>query len=274
MSFQLFGYRFEMRSPLSPDVVRAAIRSRTSSWFDPKDSARGWIVGPVIGLQWGISRSAPVLYGRIVQDGSGTRISGRAGYVGGGIAILVLVPGAVFMFFLLLINNALSFGGVALLAGLTAIILLFLRADPHDADPLVRFLRSVIEEPSKSPKAKPVVLPPADSFPKTLRLEESGSKMDGPVTPEMVKESLQAIDEDGFVILSLAEERYVQTVHDSDGYTVEKRDGDDDHHYRAARRGSPDKKDVFAFEETLTIFLAYGAGAPMPSFLEWKKIRV
>jgi hypothetical protein len=57
-----------------------------------------------------------------------------------------------------------------------------------------------------------VVLPAASSFLKSLTLEESGSVMDGPVTPAMVRESLEAIDRDGFVILSSAEEHYVQTV--------------------------------------------------------------
>ncbi len=274
MPFQPFGYRFEVRSELPPDAVKAAIRDRKKGMFDPKDNARGFVAGSFIYLWWGSSRSAPVLLGRISGDDFGARINGRAGYVSGLIAILMLAPSVAFMFLLLLANSALSLAPAALFAGLTVIIVLLLWADPHDADPLVRFLRSATERPGKVPKVKPLVLPPASSFPKTLTLEESGSEMDGPVTPLMVKESLQAIEGDGFVILASAEQRYVQTVYEADGYVIEKRDGDDEHHYRAARHGSSDSKDIFDFEETLAIFLAYGAGTPMPTFLQWKKIRV
>jgi len=275
MPFQPFGYRFEVRSALPPDEVKAAIRARKRAMFDGRGGARGWIAGPFINLVASRDRNAPMLVGRILRDGSGTRMSGRAGYVSGFVA-LILSPMLFLFLCLFLTRDGVTPAEILILVGLVAgmTILVSAWANHRDADPLVGFLRKASENPGKVPKQQPVVLPAAGSFLKSLTLEESGSVMDGPVTPSMVRESLQDIDGDGFVILSSANEYYIQTVPEFDGYIVEKREGDDEHHYRAARHGSSDEKDVFTFEETLTIFLAYGTGAAMPSFLEWKKIRV
>ena len=50
MTFQPFGYRFEITSELTPTEAKAAIRSKKTTVFDVKNGARGWIVGPFICL--------------------------------------------------------------------------------------------------------------------------------------------------------------------------------------------------------------------------------
>ncbi len=275
MPFQPFGYRFEVRSELSPDAVKAAIRSRKKGWFDLKNGARGWIVGSFIYLWWTAWGGSAVLIGWSSKDTFGTRVSGRAGHMIAGM-LLLLVPSPFFIVCYMLATGDYTLENLAILLGvfaLFAFITSVFGIDQHDADPLVRFLRNTIEKPEGHPRAKPVALPDASKLSKSLTLEDSGSVLDGPVTPALVRDTLQDVASDGFVILSSQEERYVQTVPQLDGYVVEKRDGDDAHHYRAARRGSSDKQDVFTLEETLAIFLACGSGAPMPSFVEWKKTR-
>jgi hypothetical protein len=106
-------------------------------------------------------------------------------------------------------------------------------------------------------------------------LEISGSVLDELATPATVRDALSEIESGGFVILSSSEETYVQTAEKLGRYVLEKRDGDDLHFYRAVRRGTAQTDDAeeFTFEEALAVFLAYGSGAAMPAFLEWKTAR-
>ena len=271
MALQPFGYHFEVHSALSPDAVKAAIRSRKKRWFDAKDGARGWIVGPFICLQSSMWRNAPILLGRISRDNLGTRISGRAGYLGSIFGLLILTPFPVAFLYLMLATGDYSLKSIALSAVLIAFISLVFWIDHRDAEPLVRFLRDTVG-PHKSPRVQPV----ATKFSKGLRLEISGSILDDPVTPDSVRDALFEVEGDGFVILSSGEETYIQTVGEMGGYIVEKREGSDLHHYRAVRRGAvqADDTEIFSFEEALAVFFAYGSAAPMPPFLEWKSMRL
>ena len=276
MAFQPFGYRFDVRSPLSPDAVKAAIRSRKKGWLDPKRGARGWIAGPFICL-WlsAFDRYGPMLFGRIVGDDRGARIGGRAGSDLNGLALFsVLIPLLALFLYLIISAGDYTFRQVAILGGLILAspwVFWMSHKDRRDADPLVRFLRDTVEKPGQSPVKSPAQPLPA-GFSKVLTLQISGSVLDDPATPKSVREALKDIEDDGFVILSSADQIYMQTVPEFDGYIVEKRDGDDQHHYQAVRRGEPDTK-IFTFEETLSLFIAYGTGTPLPPFADWKKIR-
>jgi hypothetical protein len=153
VAFQPFGYHFEVRSALSPDAVKTAIRSRKKGWFDTNDTARGWIVGSVICLQWGMGRSAPTLLGRISPDELGTRISGRAGYLGSA-AILLLTPFPILLLYIMVASGDYSLKSIALIVFCAAIIFIVLRMDNHDAEPLVRFLRDAVGKQDKSRRAR------------------------------------------------------------------------------------------------------------------------
>jgi hypothetical protein len=279
MAFQPFGYPFLVRSHFSPSQVKAHVRSRTKTLFDPKNGARGWIVGPFICLWFSaFDRYGPMLVGRISRDDLGTKIGGRAGSNLNGVAmfaVLMVMMALIAVREYLLGNYPVR--EIAMLGGIIAIMspLMLWGADKYkaDAEPLVRFLRNAVVKPDHSPRAQPALPPLPATFPKFMTLEVSGSVLDGPATPASVRDALLEIESDGFIILSSAEEAYLQSVGQYDGYVIEKRDGGDQNHYRAARLEAGDLSS-FTFEETLAVFLAYGSEAPMPSFLEWKKIRL
>jgi hypothetical protein len=94
VTFQPFGYRFEVKSPSLPSDVKTAIRSRKKGWFDPKNGARGWIIGPFICLWFSaFDRYGPMLFGRISRADVGTSIAGHAGSDLNGLALFTgLLP--------------------------------------------------------------------------------------------------------------------------------------------------------------------------------------
>lgn len=271
MAFQPFGYRFEVRSALSPDAVKSVVRSRKKGWFDTNDTARGWIVGPVICLQWGIGRNAPILLGHISRDELGTRISGRAGYLGSA-AVLFLAPVPALLIYMMIASGEYTLKSMAEVAILTAIVSIAFWIDNRDAEPLVRFLRDTVGKQHQTRKARSAMPKLPAKFPKSLSLEVSGSVFDDPATPISVRDALSDIEGGGFIILSSAEEFYLQTAEVLGRYILEKREGDNRHFYRAVRRGTDkgDDAESFTYEETLTILISYGSDAPMPPFLEWK----
>jgi hypothetical protein len=80
VAFEPFGYRFEIHSPLAPAEVKTAIRSRSKDWTDPKNGARGWVVGPFVCLWLNLANpNGPMLFGRFKRAEAGTTITGRAG---------------------------------------------------------------------------------------------------------------------------------------------------------------------------------------------------
>jgi hypothetical protein len=277
MAFQPFGYHFEVRSTKSPSDVKEVLRSRKEGWFDAQRGPRGWILGPFICLWLTASaKDGPMLIGMISRDYRETRISGRAGSNPIGAALIVLfIP--IISFFLVRTGPAGGYTPQATILWLAAavgsglVMLWFRHKRRREAEPLVAFLCEVLEKPGQPRRAQPVVLPVADSLLKSLSLEVSGSALDGPVSPDSIQNALRELEDGGYVILSSAEERYLQTVAEGDGYIVEKREGDDLHHFQGIRRD--DDSGTLTFEEALAVFLAYGSGAPMPAFVEWKAIR-
>jgi hypothetical protein len=264
MAFQPFGYRFEVRSSLSPDKVKAAIRRRKRGWFEARNGIHGWVAGSVVFLQSGMDRNPPMLLARISHDHSGTRILGRAGYLGS-TGVLLLAPIVAFFFYLMLTTSGLVLELMVASGALIALMYLVISISDkyrHNAEPLVRFLQNAVGKPQEPQ-------PFANSFSKSLNLNISGSELDDLATPESVRDALSDIEGDGFIILSSGEETYLQTAWQDGGYVVEKREGDNQHHFRAARRGAAGDAN-FTFEETLAVFLAYGSSAPIPSFVEWK----
>jgi hypothetical protein len=96
------------------------------------------------------------------------------------------------------------------------------------------------------------------------------------VTPEAIHEALLAVGAGDFVILEAGPETYIQTAWRDGGYILEKRDGDNQRHFRARRkavdpRARSGSDNVFAFEEVHETFMAYASGAPMPHFVTWER---
>ena len=150
MAFQPFGPRFDIRSPLSPESVKTAIRKRKKRWLDRKLGARGWILGPFICLWWNpYNRQGPMVAGRIVADGSGSRISGRAGLdLNGAVAVLLVSIAMVPIMWVMVSSGQASLKGALLSAGLFAALVglgFWARGFFHrEAEPLVQFLRNTV----------------------------------------------------------------------------------------------------------------------------------
>lgn len=279
MAFQPFGYRFEIASPMPPANAKAAIRSRKKGWFDSKNGARGWFVGPYICL-WNsaFDRYGPMLFGRVARDSFGTRISGRAGSDLNGLALyLLLVPLLAFFLYQMIIsgeatgNQILVIGGLVLL---TPLLLWWSHKDRREAEPLVRFLKDALSANALGQaEAKRI------RFAREFEMNVSGDRAASPITGDSIYDALLATGISDFVILASEPEIYIQTLGAEAGFVIEKREGDPNHHFRAIRRDgtqfpNPDGASHFSFEETWEALAAYVSESPMPTFIDWEPMTV
>jgi len=276
MSFQPFGYRFEVRSPRPPAEVKAAINSRKKSLFEVKDGARGWMAGPFLCLWFSaFDRYGPMLFGIVSSDGAGTRVHGRAGSDLNGVAAFSLV---------LLLMAFLTYQSIAEgTTGDVAVMALFLvvapliywvaHKDRKSAEPLVRFLRDSLSPSGRALGGKSAAM----TISQGLALSIDGETLAGPVKPESIHDAMAGVGEGSFVILESGPETYMQALSHNGGYIVEKREGNSLKHFRAARAaGDPAVAErsnyVFDFDEARDIFMAYASAAPMPKPLLWERL--
>lgn len=281
MAFQPFGYPFDISSRLSPADLRRSIRSRSRDWFDTKDGARGWVVGPVVCLWFSaLDRHGPMLLGWISPNTWGTRIAGRAGSDLNGLLLLAaLTPFVVFCLFMLAsTGGSRSLEGVVFAGGFYALIcgavLWAKHAFRREAEPLVRFLRDAAKA-SSSRQAQP----PAGASFSGLVLTVGGEDYAGDVTPDTIHEVLLGIGRDGSAVLASAPDIYLQTAWRDGGFIMEMRDGGEARHFRAVRSERPvAPKDrsrlTFTFEEVLAVFITYASVEPMPASVTWEPMRL
>ena len=279
MSFEPFGYRFEVKSPRPPAEVKTAIRSRKKRWLDAKNGARGWIAGPFICLWFNAFDSqGPMLFGVISGDGAGTRVRGRAGSdVNGVVAFSLMIP------VMALLTYQLIADGSATLRQLLVIAAVFLAGGPvvywmahkdrRGAEPLVRFLRDSLTTSGRTLRRESAAVTISPGF----ALSVGGEKLEGAVEPESIHDALVGVGEGSFVVLESGPETYIQTASLDGGYVIEKRDGDSRTHFRAARRnGVPAVAEhgryIFDFEEVRDVFLAYASAAPVPNLVIWERL--
>ncbi len=278
MAFQPFGYRFELKSPSQPSEVKAVIRSRKKQWFDRKNGARGWIIGPIICLWFSaLDRNGPMLFGRIMRDGFGTRIVGRAGSDLNGLAMVcVLSLLLCWLYYGILADGNTTTEQIVIIAcsaGLPLLMLWTSHLFRRDAEPLVRFLRDAVTAPGRTLRTKPS----APTISKAFSLEVSGDMVEGPVTFAAIHEALLGIGAEDFVILASAAETYIQTGLRDGDYFIEKRDGNAQRHFRALRLAAPSTGSsdaAFSFEEVREAFLAYASEAEMPMYIRWESMRL
>ncbi len=268
MPFEPFGYRFDIASPMTPSDLKSAIRARKKGWFDTKNGARGWIVGPIICL-WlsAFDRQGPMLFGRISEDGFGARIGGRAGSDLNGIGMFaILLPFLGYFLYDIMTSGSWSFGQVAVIGGmivLSPLIFWWNHKDRKQAEPLVRFLRDVAA-PAAARRLRPATR-------SGLTLTVSGVEVDEAVSPETIHAALMDMGTTDFIILQIAPEDYVQAAISEDGFVVEKREGSQLKHFRAVRRSAPEVG-IFTLEETEAAFIAFASDAAMPSVLLWERM--
>lgn len=279
MAFQPFGYRFEVRSPSLPSDAKAAIRSRKKAWFDPKSGARGWVAGPFICLWFSaFDKHGPMLFGMITQDNMGTRVRGRAGSdLNGVLMFSLLIPLMAFLTVKLAEDGATSIGqwlvfAVVFLVG-GPLLYWVAHKDRREAEPLIRFIRDTILPSGRTIRTKSADVPVSAAF----NLNVNGAAQAGPVTSAAIHDALLDVGANGFVVLEAGVEAYIQTAFQEGGYVLEKREGNNQYHFRAIRQhtapvASGDLSTIFAFEEVCTAFMAYASKTPMPPFLKWERM--
>lgn len=272
MTLQPFGYPFEILSPLSPDEAKARVRHRAKGWFELKNGARGWIIGPLVCLWWtAMSARGPMLIGWVSPHASGSRIAGRAGSDLNGVIGATLIGVA----FLLAPLVALLIGQDAAEAlrfvALSAVIFVplwilgaWLRNPMHaDADPLVRFVRNAAAPSRPRPSAATPL--------RTLTLTINETARTGAISTAELQEALSEAGPDDILILDAGPEDYIQTCWNEGGFTLERRDGGADRHFRA-ETGSG--QTVLGFEDVLGAFTAWAQEARLPDNLRWKTLRL
>ncbi|ODU20539.1 MAG: hypothetical protein ABS87_10930 [Sphingomonas sp. SCN 67-18] len=279
MSFQPFGYKFEIQSPVSREILTSRIRARKKGWFHPKTGARGWIVGPFICLWFSaFDRHGPMVVGALSDDGLTCRVKGRAGSNLNGVMMFALMlPFLVWLVWMSASEGDPAAGRLALIVAifvlLSPLIFWLAHSDRKDAEPLVRFLRDVASEGSTSPRPRPQRIP----LPENLVLRISGDLAPPPLNTDVIYEALLETGTDEFIVLERSAERYLQTASRGGKFTIEMRDGDYLHHYQALRTNRTQNKRRkmnfdFSFEETLDTVLAYVTGNELPKLIAWEKM--
>ena len=268
-SSPLFGYPFEVRSSLSRERAKAALRQQKVGWFDPKRGPRGWILGSLLCLQWSAlgDRGARLVLARITDDGLGSRIRGRAGFDFASLCLMALVTWIVIFSiygFALQIRN---FDGILLF---NAVILLIFGAVlwsrlvcDDNADLIIRFIRRVLESPAVRTS------PPAPShFDRTpvqsAKLNVAGQHVTAPSEDDLAK-AILAMQPGNFLIIDFGSNAFMQTALEYDRFILEKCEGSDHELYRA--------KGDFESNEIITAMTAYLRGSRLSKAIAWEKVR-
>lgn len=271
MAFEPFGYRFEVTTLASPEVVKDAIRKKKVGWYHPAKAARGWIIGPFICLwndPW--DRYGPVLLARISASDLGTRIGGRAGSNTTGVLLFLLILSLMGVAALHGLLSGDGFAGASpVFAGLllvgTPTILWMADRDKCQADPLVRFIRKALG-PNKG-----IDILQAGSTPIATgaRLLVDGVPAKDALTGITILDALRGVPNGAVVIVEFARETYLQTIFQGEGFLIERRDGDESTQCLAKRVNGDDD---LSLGEAYQLFEAYAERTAIPSFVKWQAI--
>lgn len=281
MSFQPFGYRFEVFSSLSLAEAKIAIRSKKTSIFDVKNGARGWVVGPFVCLWFSaFDRYGPMLFGMISADKFGTRVHGRAGSDLDGIATYTaLIPLMAWIVFMMISEGQATGGQLVMIAVVFLIggplIYWLAHKQRKDAEPLVRFLRKALTQSASRYKSTASPHKTGDE----MRLLLNGDDLEGPVSQEAIQNALIRVGNRDFMIIEAGPQDYMQTMCEKGKYILEVRKGGRDKHYRAVRNQTlstdhSKSDDTFTFEEVSEAIASYVADVPLPSFLRLQPMDV
>jgi hypothetical protein len=207
-----------------------------------------------------------VVLARISDDGFGSRVRGRAGV---DLASLGLIGAVAWIGFLSIyvfalrggdLPSALLFCGVAVIPG----AVLWLRlVSPVDADPLVRFIRRVLEKPTK--RSIEVVPSHFDRTPvQPAKLNVNGREIGAPSESDAAQ-AILAMKPNEFLIIDFGSNNFMQTALEYDRFILEKCEGNDHELFRA--------KGDFDANEVIAVMAAYLRGAQSSKPVVWEKVR-
>jgi hypothetical protein len=264
-NFGPFGYSFEVRSSLTPDEAKAELRKQKQGWFDPKTGPRGWILGSVLCLQLSaIAQNGPVVLALISDDGFGSRIHGR---VGPDLAMPVLIAAALALPAYAAIFRTEDRPAMLMFAAAFFLFVggvLWMRSRfREDAEPLVRFIRRVLETPTA--RSVQTVEMELDHTPiQSATLIVDGDDIGIPPSEHDVAQAILAMEPDGFLIIDFGSNTFMQTVLEYDRFILEKCEGSDNQLYRA--NGDFQSNDIIA------VMTAYLRGAQPSKRIVWDKV--
>lgn len=268
-SFWPLGYPFEVRSSLSADDAKAALRKQKMGWFEIKTGPRGWILGPFLCLELSaMGQRGPVVLARFADDGFGSRLHGRAGPDLGSLSLMGLITAIIAFSIYGFISQIKILAPMSVLGSFAlfvAVGLLWLRrVSPENADPLVRFVRRALETPTAhSTQAVPSRF---DRTPvRSAKLNIDGHEKGAPPSEHDVAQAIFAMEPGGFLIIDLGSKTFMQTALEYDRFILEKCEGSDRTFYRA--RGD------FESDDTIDAMTAYlRASAPSKQII-WERVR-
>lgn len=283
MSFQPFGYRFEISSPMRSSELKAVIRSRKKRWRDRSKGARGWIAGPFLCLWFSsLNREGPMLFGFISEDGSRTRVRGRAGSDLNGNALLtiLILLWMLFGFLPMLADNSAP-GRKLLVISLLMLVAMpwfywSAHKDRRQAEPLVRFLQDAVTEAGRTRRSRSERVRIPDGF----RLIRTDGGQGTVATSADMYQALLELGANDLVVLESSPGACVQAAFDDGGYVLGMQQRNGSRRYRAIRRRPASAPAAFAdsstftFDEALSAFLAYGCGTEAPEFMKWERIEL
>lgn len=268
MPFQPFGFPFDVDSPLTPAEVNARVRRKAKTWFEKRNGARGWVLGPFICMWWSaFAPRGPMLFGWISPSGAGSRIVGRAGSDLNGVVYVTLLIPTIIVSLLIrttfhpgTLNPALNGIGLLLIVVIPIWLLgAWMRQSLHDeAEPLLRFLRNT---------ATPTRRTATRAAARSLTLTVNDTSRFGAVSAADIEDALSGTGLDDILILEASPQDYIQTAWADGGFILERREGGADRHFRAE---TPDGSVTITVEEVLAAFVAYAEERAMPSSLIWK----
>lgn len=280
MSFEPFGYRIDLSSPYSLTETQARLRAGLKPLLEPRSGARGWVLGPLFCLWFtALSRSGPMVFGIISQQGGQTRLSGRAGSDLNGIAFMTLWACMAIAALLGVIRKentgfddplllaVILFGGLPLLWW-TA------HRDRRQAEPIVCYMRDAVALSGASLRAqsRAVTVVPG------LAVSVGGQKLIDPVTPDLLHDLLIGVGPTSALKVETVTSAYLHVTFGGGDYAIAKAEAHQGpplyavhKSTEAARRAI--SRDVFTFEEAREIVMSYASSAPDPAFLEWSAVK-